>query len=195
MIRRLASPKLNSALQKAAILATVGLPAVLGVVGARAYISITKAREITNATAATQKEIGTTRQLLEQARRIRSVLAGQAGNSVADFQGAIQARSNARGCDLTEFQASSTATPYVDRFKKTTEKSDWQQLDAKFVLRGRQASVIASLEDLSSQPVPFEFTSLELARVLTDTSGEATVEARVELRILIRGADVPAGGG
>ena len=109
-------------------------------------------------------------------------------SAVASLQSAVDKAAGAHGCTVTEFRASSEVSPYLTRFAKTTSVGGWGQVETQLSLSGSPQSVTATLADIATQNIPFEFDSLEISRDQVDDAGDATVVAHATLRVLIRTA-------
>jgi hypothetical protein len=109
--------------------------------------------------------------------------------AVSAFQWGMAQVAAKHGCTVTEFQSSGSTSPYLSKFTKETPNTTWGQVDIKSQLQGRAADVIATLAELKSLDIPFEFSVIEISRQDVTKEG-ASVTALVEFSILIQ----PEGG-
>ncbi len=142
--------------------------------------------QITN----TQSQINDVRKMLVQVAQLpitirRSPIGLKA---VADFQAAAEEAANKRDCVVTEFQAASTPSPFLSRFEKTPKPNDWSQLDVRMNLIGRTHDIIATLRAVKDFGIPFEFGSIDLTRKNVGSNGLATIDAKLEIRVLMKAA-------
>jgi hypothetical protein len=149
-------------------------------------------RECADAAASAKKDFAATGSLKRQladATKPESKKSSRNNGVAAALQSFIEARSEAQGCSVSEFQASSETQPYLSLFLKDTPPGPWLQAEVIFSIKGRLPDVFRAVTSLSEQVVPFEPSSVELARDGVATDGATTVVARVQGRVLSRGGE------
>ena len=134
-------------------------------------------------------EIITVRRILEDARSKAAISIRTQSKSVADFQESVSNLAISHGCKLQEFIASTDFQPYLSRFTKTSESSGWSQVDTQITLSGPSRNVAEAVAKLADQPVPIEFSAVQINREKIDAES-CEVKAKVQLRILVK-----SGGG
>lgn len=147
-------------------------------------------RSVASDAAAAKRDSAATFQLRKQLdAATRPDASSTKGNNgaVAALQSLVEKRADAKGCSVTEFQASSETQPYLSRFAQDTPQGPWMQVEVLFSVKGRLPDVYGALTGLSEQGVPFEPSSLELVRDGVSSKGAVTVVAKVQGRVLSRG--------
>lgn len=125
---------------------------------------------------------------LEQASRVEVPKNLRGLAAVSAFQRELEVICKSSGAQLTEFSSGSDLLPFVTRFALGAQSSDWSETEVNFTARGNEQQVLNVLLNLSQQPIPVEITSLDLERIASDRSGNATVEARGRVRVLSKSA-------
>lgn len=101
------------------------------------------------------------------------------------LQSFVEREAARRGCCISEFKAASTTQPYASKFAKKP-KGAWTQIEVGFSVQGRLPDVYVALASLSKQEVAFEPSVVDIARDSVSDSGEASVTARVQGRLVQR---------
>lgn len=105
-------------------------------------------------------------------------------HAIGVFQSRVNKLSIDNKCQLTQFQASDQMNPFISTFTNTQPVGGWTQVEVKMNLQGTTHAVIQTLRDFDKLNIPYEFTSLEISRVLASPTGEATITANVSLRVI-----------
>lgn len=168
--------------------------ATLAVCGATALLMLTVgghglwlARErgyISAEVARLEAEMRAAQSTLDQASRVDVPQNLRGLAAVSAFQRELERLCKASGAQLAEFSSGSDLLPFVTRFALGTQQSEWSETEVSFTARGSEQQVVSVLLNLSNQPIPIEITSLDFARIASDRSGNATVEARGRVRVL-----------
>jgi hypothetical protein len=135
-----------------------------------------------------ESEIEAAESTLEKAARLEVPANLRGLAAVSAFQRELEALCRTAGAQLTEFSSGSDLLPFVTRFSLGSQESDWKETEVAFTARGTEQQVVSVLLGLSSQPIPMEITALDLERIASDRSGNATVEARARVRVLSKSA-------
>jgi hypothetical protein len=72
------------------------------------------------------------------------------------------------GCKVAQFSAQPTATAYTSHFGGSGD--GYEMYNIKFTLNGNLSNVLATLQELSDGPVPFEFGSINFTPITTSDS-------------------------
>ncbi|MCH8274202.1 MAG: hypothetical protein IH851_05380 [Armatimonadetes bacterium] len=106
--------------------------------------------------------------------------------AVRSFQSILETIVAEQGCELVSFEAPAQLMPFLSRFQKITDDSDWKQVSVHAKIRGPIRDVMAAVSACSRSEVPYEFDSIELQRQGEITAKGAMVEVGLELRVLMR---------
>jgi len=131
-----------------------------------------------------ESEIRSAEATLQQASRLEVPQNLRGLAAVSAFQRELEGLCKASGAELKEFSSGSDLLPFVTRFALGAQESEWSETEVNFSARGSEQQVVNVLLNLSNQPIPVEITSLDLERIASDRSGNATVEARARVRVL-----------
>lgn len=129
------------------------------------------------------------RKVLEDARSKAAISIRTQSKSVADFQESVSNLAISHGCKLQEFIASTDFQPFLSRFTRQSDSTGWSQVDTQITIVGPSRNVAEAVAKLSDQPVPIEFSSVQISRERVDANG-SEVKAKIQLRILVK-----SGGG
>lgn len=135
-------------------------------------------------------EILAVRRILDDARSKAAISIRTQSKSVADFQESVSNLAISHGCKLQEFIASTDFQPFLSRFAKQSESTGWSQVDTQITLSGPSRNVAEAIAKLSDQPVPIEYSTIQINREKVDAES-CEVKAKVQLRILVKSS----GGG
>ena len=106
--------------------------------------------------------------------------------AVRSFQSVLEAIVAEHGCELVSFEAPAQLMPFLSRFQKITDDSDWQQVSVHAKIRGPIRDVMAAVSACSRSEVPYEFDLIEFQRQGEIRAEGAMVEVGLELRVLMR---------
>ena len=134
---------------------------------------------------AIETDIVVVRKILEDARSKAAISIRTQSKSVADFQETVSHLAANNSCKLSEFIASTDFQPYLSRFSRTTESTGWNQVDTQITLTGPSRNVSDVIAKLADQPVPVEFSTVQISREKVNGSG-VEVKAKIQLRILVK---------
>lgn len=107
--------------------------------------------------------------------------------AVSELQSAIESAAAQRACIVSELTASPDAAPYISLYGAGMQ-AGWVQTTVKVTLIGRSPDVLDTLRSLKSSSLLLEIASLEMQRTEVDSSGDATVAAAVDIRLIRRQA-------
>lgn len=142
------------------------------------------AQETVEQTKALRSKIAEASAAIERAKGA-SEAAVPRGLAIIDaFQAAATQVAAQNNCSLAEFQATPQLSAYLSRFKKTTPKVEWVQVDVTAVLRGAAPNVVETLKGLAVCGVPFEFNTVDLKRDASSDTKAATVTCTLSLRLV-----------
>ena len=132
-------------------------------------------------------EIVAVKKVLDDARSKAAISIRTQSKAVADFQESVSNLAISHGCKLAEFIASTDFQPYLSRFTKQSESTGWSQVDTQITLTGPSRNVSEAIAKISDQPVPMEFSTVQITREKIETDG-AKVKAKIQLHILVKSA-------
>jgi hypothetical protein len=159
------------------------------VLGGTAVYSNNRAASEQARVKAIENDIVGVRRILDDARSKAAISIRTQSKSVADFQESVSNLAANNSCKLSEFIASTDFQPYLSRFTKTNESTGWNQVDTQITLTGPSRNVSEVIAKFAEQPVPVEFSTVQINREKVDGSG-CEVKAKIQLRILVK-----SGGG
>ena len=90
-----------------------------------------------------------------------------------------------KGITVDEFQASTEEAPYLTLYTADNQDPGWMQVPVRVSLQGRSPKIFAALKGLAALDVPFEIVSTEMTRRSADKKGMATVNAQIEMKVLV----------
>lgn len=167
---------------------TVGLlyVGVALIFGVHSYLRSQETRSNEAASIEAREQLSTLEKEVEQASRLQEPVASSNLNSVAKFQAGVERLVLKHNCAISEFRAAPDIQPFLTRFSKTEQTEGWNQVEAQLSISGKVGDVMSVLGELTEPGVPFEFNTLELSRESVDRYGNATVQAKTSLRVLIK---------
>lgn len=148
--------------------------------------SKSRTREINTEAQAKRKDLAETKAALQKAAQLNSKAGSEGMQAVTEFQSWLSAEAEAGGCELADCQVADQTAPFITRYQKDTKEKDWGQIDVRATLQGPTAKVMTTLAALTRSPVAIEIDKLDTSRLSTASNGTATINARLELRILTR---------
>lgn len=155
-------------------------------VGAAGYLQV-QAKKQEAANAQTEQRIRAAEETLRQAESVEIPRELRGLAAVSAFQRHLESVCKNRSVELSEFSSGSNLVPFVSRFAASASdsgSSDWVEADVTFRIQGDPAAVVEALREIAEGEVPVEASSIEIERASVDRGGNATVEARVQLRVL-----------
>jgi len=164
-----------------------GLSAI--VLGGTAFFAGSRASSEQARLKSIDSEIVNVRKILADAHSKAAISIRTQSKSVADFQESVSRLANNHGCKLQEFIASTDFQPFLSRFTRQSESTGWSQVDTQITLIGPSRNVAETVAKLADQPVPIEYSTIQINREKIDTES-CEVKAKIQLRILVK-----SGGG
>ena len=172
----------------AALVAAV-LVAGGGFLGVRTVVKNAEAASIQAQLTIAEKRAESLRTEIAKANAMTSPTAPSDLSAVTRFQALLERAASDNRCSLSEFRSSSEVLPFLTRFAKATSAKGWSQVGAQTTLVGKPSDVVAAIASLYESDLPFEFDTLEIAREKVGSTGEATVRANLNFRVLLRVGD------
>lgn len=175
-----------SLLRNLAALAVMVLVAGGGFLGVRALVKNAEAAKLKAELVGYERRAESLKAEIARANAMVSSTAPSDLSAVTRFQAVFEQAAANNNCSLTEFRSAAEILPFLTRFAKTTSAKGWSQVGAQTTLVGKPSDVVAAIADLNKSDLPFEFDALEIAREKVGPTGEATVRANLNFRVLLR---------
>ena len=167
-----------------AIVLTVALAAAWW--GIRFAIFTTSAKLSSAATTSNISALTNARKTVAEAKTVRNLDNASGLQAVVAFQTALDKEATARQVEVGDFQSTSELAPYLSKFSKLTEKSEWLQVAVRISLNGSMQDIFATLAAMGKNDIPFEFDVLDITRGEVTDPGHTVVMAKIELRVLTK---------
>lgn len=165
-----------------ALFSAVGLVLCLG----RAYWASSKIKASVASEAVAQRDLIQVKDEIQRASALKKPKTPDPQEACTEFQTATQHAAQEAGASIGEFDTSPEVQVYLSKYTNDSPPEGWKQVTANFSLTGTAQAVFGTLDGLRQGDIPFEIDGLEVTRTHTDRSGESTVQAHVQARVLMR---------
>ena len=154
--------------------------------GIRFAIFSASAKLSTTGTKSNISALTNARKTVAEAKKVRNLDNASGLQAVVAFQTALDKEATTRNVEIGDFQPTSELAPYLSKFSKLTEKSEWLQVAVRMSLNGSLQDIFATLAAMGRSDIPFEFDVLDITRGEVLDAAHTGVQAKVELRILTK---------
>lgn len=153
----------------------------------RLYWSSTRVNSLTASAKAARLEATQVEDQIKQARGIGKSNTPDATRAVAAFQSTAFSGARKHGAELGEITIEPDAQPYLSKYTNDPPPQGWKQVGVRMTLSGRIQDLLATLDELKLADLLFELDLLDVSRTsINPKTGETTVTAQVQLRVLMR---------
>ena len=121
-----------------------------------------------------------------QAKVVSSKAPKTTENAVGKFQAFVEQTAVKNGCVVQEFATGSEGTPYFSLYNNAERPAGWLQADLRMSISGTTSGIMETIRAFPQSGMLFEIKALDLQRASTDSSGNATVSAQIEMFLLKR---------
>jgi hypothetical protein len=170
---------------KRALIGCISVAVVLALLwGGKGAIASTKAAASLDAAKAKENAVISLRQTIADVSK-NPVQKGPAGLSgVQTFLADAHKAATLHSCEFLDSNSGADALPYLSHYKKTPSSDGWNEIGVHINLAGSTRNVLATLKEFQTFGIPFEFNSIDFNRLAADAAGNATVCAKVEIKVL-----------
>ncbi len=173
---------LSRCLVTGAVVCGIGVSACM----ARTYWAATKLNQNKAREAKAKKELPAILAAISSAQKLVKPLTPDPKQACTDFQTAVEQAANRFGAQIPGFNTSPEVLLYLSKYTNESPPEGWKQVSMNFSIFGTAQSVFDTLGELKKTDIPFEIDVLDINRTSSDNSGESTVTAQIQARVLMR---------